>query len=242
MIRFALLHGAWHDASCWLPLVGELAGRGHEAVAVDLPSDRPGLGAGAYADAALAAVGPVEPPDRVVVVGHSLGGLTAPVVADRLGQDRVAALVLIGALVPRPGSSFDDQVRADPAVLVPGSGRGQRRHEDGTTWWPPEAAATALYRGVAAEASEQLVVDAVARLRPQAWTISHEVTPLVRWPAVPTVVVVCADDQMVDPGWLRANAREVPGADVVELAGGHFPMLTRPAELAAILERAAERG
>jgi hypothetical protein len=29
------------------------------------------------------------------------------------------------------------------------------------------------------------------------------------------------------------------GADVVDLAGGHFPMLTRPAELAEILARIA---
>jgi pimeloyl-ACP methyl ester carboxylesterase len=241
VIRFVLVHGAWHDASCWRHVVEELGHRGHDALAVDLPADRPGLGAVAYAEAVEAAVGSVGPSDRLVVVGHSLGGLTAPVVAQRLGPERVAALVLVGALVPRPGMSFDDQVRADPGIMARGFGRGQCRQDDGTTVWPPDAAATDLYRGVAAETSEQVVADAVGRLRAQAWTVSREVTPLAAWPAVPTVVLVCADDRVVEPGRSRTRARELPGTEIVELPGGHFPMLTRPAELAAILGRVAER-
>lgn len=74
MTRVVLVHGAWHDGSCWRSVVDELAGRGYEAVAVDLPSDRPELGADAYADAVQAALGPLGPSDRLVLVGHSLGG------------------------------------------------------------------------------------------------------------------------------------------------------------------------
>lgn len=231
--RIVLLHGAWHDGSSWRHLVPELEERGRRAVAVDLPAGA--LGAQRYTDAVLASLGTPDPDERVVLVGHSLGGLTAPVVAQRLGPQRVAALVLVAPLLPRPGVSFADVTRADPQVMAEGFGRGQQRHEDGTTSWPPAAARDGLYRGVAEESSPRVVADAVARLRPQAWTVRSEVTPLVAWPPVRTTVVVCTDDRVVDPDGVRRRARELPGADVVELPGGHFPMLTRPAELGGIL-------
>ncbi len=233
MTGVVLVHGAWHDARCWAPVVGELGRRGCAALAVDLPSDQPGLGCLDYAAAVEKAAEGL--PGPWVLVGHSLGGLTVPVVAQRLGSQRVGALVLVAALVPEPGRSFDDQVRADPGVMAEGFGRGQERHEDRTTSWPPDAARNGLYRGVAAESSPELVDAAVAGLRRQAWTIGRETTPLTSWPGVPTTVVVCADDRVVAPDRLRARARSLPGATVVELPGGHFPMLTRPGELAEVI-------
>ncbi|HVL84208.1 MAG TPA: alpha/beta hydrolase [Pseudonocardia sp.] len=252
MIRIALVHGAWHRASCWDAVARELAAAGHDVVTPELPSDRPGLGAEAYAGAVIAALGPLAGGTRVVLVGHSLGGLTVPVVAQRLGAAAVHALVLVAALVPRPGMSLEDQVRAEPAILAPGVRRGQQRHPDGTTSWPPEAAVAGLYRGVAEEltaraAAGRIVLDepatrvverAVAQLRPQAWDIGREITPLVEWPDVRTVAVVCSVDRVVGPVPARRRAAEL-GSDVVELPGGHFPMLVRPRELASVLMRVA---
>jgi pimeloyl-ACP methyl ester carboxylesterase len=234
--RIVLVHGAWHDGSCWDRVVDELAVLGHDGVAVDLPSARPGLGAAEYADVVAEAAGAATP---VVLVGHSLGGLTVPVAAQRLGEHRISALVLVAALLPRPGWASDDQLRADRTIMVHGFGRGQVRHADGTTSWPPTAAVAGLYRGVADESSPEVVDAAVARLRPQAWQVTAETTPLRTWPAVPTTVVICARDQVVDPASLRRRAADIPGARVVELAGGHFPMLTRPRELAEVLDGVA---
>ncbi|WP_141277833.1 alpha/beta fold hydrolase [Pseudonocardia hydrocarbonoxydans] len=229
--RAVLVHGAWHDGRCWAPVLAELAAAGHDAVAVDLPSHRPGAGTDDYVDAVVAAAGPAG---RVVLVGHSLGGLTVPVVAQRLGTERVAALVLVAALVPLPGTSWHARTRAEPGIMAEGFGRGQLRHDDGTTSWPVEAAVENLYAGVAEEASPAVVREAVGTLRPQDWTVTREVGPLSAWPAVRTVQVVCAADRVVDPRWGRTGA-VVPGAEVVEMAGGHFPMLTRPAELARLI-------
>ncbi|NMH99054.1 alpha/beta fold hydrolase [Pseudonocardia acidicola] len=239
MTGFVLVHGAWHDASCWAAVQAELAGRGYPVVGVDLPADRPGLGADAYADAVLAAADTLPDAKQLVLVGHSLGGLTVPVVAQRLGPERVRALVLVAALVPRPGMSYDDQRRADRSIMAPGFGAGQERHEDGTTSWPAAAAVSGLYRGVEKELPADAVDAAVGRLRRQAWQIGCEVTPLTAWPAVRTVSVVCTEDQVVDPGWSRRAAAGI-GADVVELPGGHFPMLTRPVELADVLVAAGD--
>jgi len=230
-----LVHGAWHDGSCWAPLTAELTSRGHDVRAVDLPCDRPGAGVREYAEVVLAATEHGRP---VVLAGHSLGGLTVPVAAQLLGPGRVAAVVLVAALVPRPGSSWQERVRAEPGIMAPGFGRGQLRHDDGSTSWPAEAAAAGLYAGVARESSPEAVAAAVATMRRQDWTITREVTPLTEWPTSRTVRVICADDRVVDAGWSRSSGA-VAGAEVVELPGGHFPMLTRPAELADVLADAA---
>jgi pimeloyl-ACP methyl ester carboxylesterase len=235
-----LVHGAWHDSSCWEPLRAELESRGLRTVAPDLPSDRPGIGAAEYTRAVVDAVdgNTADGNGPVMLVGHSLGGLTVPVAAQLFGPERVSALVLVAALLPGPGRSWNDQARADRTMMAPGFGAGAQRREDGTTAWTGEAAYAGLYRDVAEESSAELVRAAVAGLRPQAWAVGKEVTPLRAWPAVRTVSIVCAEDRVVSPAWSRRAAATL-GADVVELAGGHFPMLTRPVELAEILARIA---
>lgn len=230
-----LVHGAWHDGSCWAPVVAALGERGITARAVDLPSAQPGTGLAAYVEVVVAAAREVAGPGRrpVVLVGHSLGGLVVPVAAAELGE-QAAAVVLVGALVLRPGASWRDRMRAEPHAMVAGYDAGQVRNADRTTSIPPEAAVDGLYAGVAEEAAPAAVAAEVARMRPQDWTLTKDACPLEAWPAVRTVGVVCAADRVVDPAWVRAALDEV-GAEVVELPGGHFPMLTRPEELAAVI-------
>ena len=70
MLTFCLLHGDWHDGSCWQPLVGALRARGHEAVAPDMPYDDPDTGFEQRIEPALRALASVSGP--VLVVGHSV--------------------------------------------------------------------------------------------------------------------------------------------------------------------------
>lgn len=78
-------------------------------VAVDLPGrgSRPAeLAAVTLADCVQAVIDSADQAalDRFVLVGHSLGGVTATETA-WLHLDRVAQLVYIGALAPPPGAS-----------------------------------------------------------------------------------------------------------------------------------------
>ncbi|MFP5070673.1 alpha/beta fold hydrolase [Pseudonocardia nantongensis] len=237
--RVVLVHGAWHRGSSWGPVVTELERRGVPAVAPDLPVDRPGAGYDALLGPVLDAAGGAGP---VVLVGHSLGGLVAPVAAERLGPDRVRALAMVGALVPEPGRAYIERLRAEPGPMVPGYDAGVRRGEGRVTYWPDGAtAASGVYRGVAEELAalghddpDGAVAGAVAGLRPQDWSVLKEPSPLTTRPSGRTVSVVCTADAVVDPGVGRQAAAGI-GARLVELAGGHFPMLTRPAELAEVL-------
>ena len=79
-----------------MPLLREA---GHEAIAVDLPSDDETAGLPEYASLVTGAIGGR---DDVVLVAQSLGGFTAPLAAARRG---VCALVFVNAMIPVPGET-----------------------------------------------------------------------------------------------------------------------------------------
>ena len=228
MTTFGLVHGAYHGAWCWEPLTEVLAGRGHRVLTVDLPSEVPAASAAAYAAAAVAAF--VDAPDDLVVVGHSLAGLTIPLVA----QARpVGRLVYLCAMLPRIGRAQDDVMRDEPDMILTGPEGGVYMSPDGAVHWHPEAAARSFF----ADCPADVAAAAAARLRGQFWTITQEVTPLREWPNVPSTYVLGAADPIVNPDWSRRVVPQVLGVQPIEVAAGHSPFLSAPAALADALER-----
>jgi thioesterase domain-containing protein len=246
VITFGLVHGAWHGAWCWDLVVAELRRRGFGAVAVDLPCDDPDAGAEAYARAVLdglgadargdTALGDTDN-DGVVLVGHSLGGLTIPVVAQAFAERGrpVRAMVFVAALLPTVGASFDDGHADDRDRLMPGLGAGQIAHEDGSSVWQPQAAIALMYP----DAPPDLAEWAAARLRRQHWRVAQEVTPVRAWPRGAVTVIACGSDAVVNPDWVRRAARVRFGAEAVVLPGDHSPFAARPVELVDLLVAAA---
>jgi pimeloyl-ACP methyl ester carboxylesterase len=57
-------------------------------------------------------------------------------------------------------------------------------------------------------------------------------SPLRAWPHVPTRILICRNDRLFPPGFLRRVARERRGITPDEIDGGHTPALSRPHELA----------
>jgi hypothetical protein len=111
MATFGLVHGAGHAAWCWERLIPILEGLGHRAFAMDLPCEDPTAGPERYAEVVDRALLPAS---DLVLVGHSLAGLTVPLVAARRPVRR---LVFLCALVPEFKRSLADQVAADLALL-----------------------------------------------------------------------------------------------------------------------------
>jgi pimeloyl-ACP methyl ester carboxylesterase len=226
MATFALVHGAWHGGWCWDRLIPELQARGHRAVAVDLPTEDWSAGCAEYAAIVLDALRDAD--EDVVVVGHSLGGLTIPLIA---AARPVQRLVFLCALLPQPGCSLAAQPAEDPGAMQPDFGAAQIVHPDGSTSWPEDAAIEKFYHDCAPEDAHW----AAARLRRQTWKPTDQVTPLATWPPIPSTYILCTEDRAIVPAWSRQIARTRLGGEAVEFPGGHSPFLSRPAELAAIL-------
>jgi pimeloyl-ACP methyl ester carboxylesterase len=219
MAAFVFIHGAGDVGWYWHLVAKQLRARGHDTVAPDLPCDDDSAGLVEYADTVAAAVG-----DRtgVVVVAQSLGGFVAPLVCDRVP---VALLVLIAPMIPAPGEAPADYFAATRYADEP------RESYDDTV--------ALFYQDVPPE----LVAEARQRSRGQSEARMGEPSPPRAWPDVPTRVLICREDRLFPPRFLRRVARERLGIVPDEIDGGHTPALSRPRELADRLAAyAAEQG
>jgi pimeloyl-ACP methyl ester carboxylesterase len=206
---FVLIHGGGGSAWDWHLVVPALHERGHDAVAVDLPRANPAAGWWTYVDTVVRAVGDRR---RLVVVGHSLGAFTAPLVSARLP---VELFVLLAGMIPSPGELFSDWWRN---VGYDSSGDDDVFYHD----VPPELAAEAQRRE-GDEASRAL----------------NEPWPLDAWPDVPTKFVLCTEDRFFPADFLRRVVAERLHIIPDEIAASHCVALSRPKELAEILVRYA---
>lgn len=202
MSTFALVHGGGGSGWDWHLVAAELRDRGHDAVAVDLPSEDRLAGWREYADTVVHAVGNRR---DVVVVGHSLGGFTAPLVCARTPVD---LLVLVAAMIPSPGELFSD--------WWTNTGYEDSGHDD------------VFYHDVPPE----LAAEARRRERDEAAKALEEPWPLQSWPDTPTRYLLCRDDRMFPAEWARRHARERLGIEPDEIDGGHYVALARPRQLA----------
>lgn len=226
----ALVHGSYHGAWCWDRLMPELEALGHRVIAADLPISDPTYGASAYADAVIAAIASMPEP---MLVGHSMGGLVTPIVAARRPIRR---LVFLAAFLPVPGLSANDQ-RATEALapdVAPATAEWTDLGDD--VWMVgPNTAREVFYH----DAPPAVAAWAAARLRPQCYRVMSETTPLEAWPAIESRAIVCRDDRAINADWVRSASRTRLGVEAVEIDGAHSPFMTRPAELAAILDTLA---
>jgi pimeloyl-ACP methyl ester carboxylesterase len=223
----ALVHGSYHGAWCWDFLKPELERLGHRVVTVDLPISDPSLGAADYAKTVENAIRPLKMP---VLVGHSMAGLVIPIVA---ATRPVQKLVFLAAFLPSPGKSANQQRATEriDGLLPPKNAEWSDLGDD--VWMIGPNTATELFFHDAPAAVARW---ATQRLRPQSYRVLSESTPLDAWPDVESASIVCRNDRAINPEWVRASARERLGVDAIELPGSHSPFLTRPDELARILD------
>jgi pimeloyl-ACP methyl ester carboxylesterase len=222
---FALLHGAWHDSSCWDLLIPALAERGHDAIAPELPLDDPHA---TYAERARPAVEALAHlTGEAIVVGHSMSSAYAPLVAAE--RDGALLVHLCPSLAPFAAPA-EAPTRFRPTLEFPPT------RSDGTTVWDPEVARASIYARLPDDMARRLS----ERLRPMAPPADD--FPLPGHPDVPTVLVYATDDEFFEPAWERFMARELLHVEPIELAGGHFPMIEDPEGLAALLASLAEGG
>ena len=188
MRTYALIHGGGGSAWEWHLLEAELHALGHRSVALDLSTDHSAT-LSDYADAVMEALGDS---DDVVVVAHSFGAFTAPLVADRRA---VSGLVLVAGMAPSPGEP--------PADWWTNTGFGEAvRHQaisDGGLTGSDDPF-VCYYHDVPRTIAEQ----ALERERAHPSTTAYEEPwPLNSWPDVPTRFVVCTEDRLFPAEFLR---------------------------------------
>lgn len=221
MALFCLVHGSTQSPAGWDLLVPELQKLGHDTVRPDLPTGEPEASATHYAEV-IAQVIPENSKDTIVVA-HSASGLFLPLVPERRALKRT---VFLAAVIPQIGVSLMQQFRLSPDMMnLDWIGKDPIRDTQVAMHFlfhdcSPEIASWALKTRRLMYAHQAMV----------------EVCPLEHWPAVPASYIVCADDRTVRAEWCRRAARERLGVEAIQLPGGHCPQVSRPRELARILD------
>jgi pimeloyl-ACP methyl ester carboxylesterase len=219
---FVLIHGAGDSGWYWHLVEHELRALGHDPLAFDLPVERsPTISE--CADSVVQAAGVQTAP--VAVVAQSFGSFVAPLVVERL-PTRV--LVLVAGMVPAPGEPPD-------------------------LWWENTGYATAVRQQATIDGGltgnddpfvsffhdvpRPLAEEAMRRERADGMIVGlDEPWPLDAWPAVPTRFVLCTEDRFFPPDFTRRVVAERLGIEPDEIEAGHCVALSRPAELAVMLD------
>jgi pimeloyl-ACP methyl ester carboxylesterase len=223
MATYALVPGGGGDPWEWHRLTPELKARGHEAIAVRLPTENETAGWSEYAEAVVEALG-----DRgeVAVVAASMGGFTAPIVCARR---QVELLVLLNAMIPMPGETFTTWWSNT------GSGPARREYHASIGLAPEDADddAVTYYHDLPVEVRTEAMT---RRWQGQSTTPLDEPWPLEAWPDVPTRLLAGRYDRMFPFEFQSRIARQRLGLEVDEIDGGHMVAMSNPVELADRLE------
>jgi pimeloyl-ACP methyl ester carboxylesterase len=229
-----LVHGGAHAADCWDLTVAELACQEPKlrVIAVDLPGrgrNPADLSRVTVADWVDSVVTEVEDGllGDVVVVGHSLGGLTVPGVVAKLGT-RVREMILATAFIPPQGSSVVDTLGGP---LAPLARVGARISQFAAM--PRAAARFAFWNGMSREQRRF----ALSRLYPDSARVITECVDRSNLPAeVPRTWIMTLRDRALSPRQQRRCIDSLGGVDtLVCIDTCHDLMYSEPRQLAAIL-------
>jgi pimeloyl-ACP methyl ester carboxylesterase len=230
MTTFGLVAGGGHNAWCWDRVVPELEQRGHQVVAVDLPTGQAGAGLTEFSAAVVDALAGVT--GDIVLVGHSLAGRYLPLAAGQIPGSR---MIFLCALIAEEATA-DAPAGVDPGGPPPGGGRGLI-DDQGRLYFTPEVAAAAFY----SDCDEETTSWAVAHLSPQGLKVIREPLPQGSWPAgVRAAYILCKEDAVIAPERAREMALNRVGVEPIELPGGHSPFLSQTIALVDALEHLAE--
>lgn len=230
MANFVLVHGSGQNSGCWSRVSSTLRARGHQVAAPELPKQAPEWGLEDYAAAIAESI---TQPDSVVV-GHSFSGVFLPLVP---GIRDCAVLVFLAAVIPEPGKSVRDQFAEDLSMF------SSAWIEAGARWFDKSQEESLAREFLFHDCDEATL----------SWALStvdfidtrHLVTepaPFATWPGVPAASIVAINDRTLSADWGRRISRRVLRTEAHEVRAGHCPHVSRPAEIADVLEQLAARG
>lgn len=227
MTNFVLVHGGSHGAWCWDRLLPYL--RSDPRVASVLAIDLPGHGANrgtrpldaiTLADYVDDVAREIDSRDlrQVVLVGHSLAGITIPRAAARV-PDRMQRLIYLSTSNPPAGQSIADLMQHPLSPLSRGVDFKRmfgNDLDDETTAW--------LH----------------TRLEPEPPGPIVEAVPAVTLPpGLQSTYILLERDEALPPAFQREQAQHANVDEVVPFDAGHSAFLSRPRELAELFLRYA---
>lgn len=239
-MMFVLIHGGWHDGSCWDETISHLVAAGHRAHAPTMAGHGSEAGKPVNNAACVASVTDYIVERNLndfVLVGHSIAGVVIPKVAELI-PERVQRLVFQNAFVLRDGESVYD--------LMPPALQQRMVEERGDL---PSAEISldfeTFHQVFINDADEATARAAHARLAPMTASLQFEKIEMRAFYEldIPTSFINFTDDvtmQAADWRWHPDMSGRLKNPRVIERPGSHEVCFSNPRVLAeALIEAAA---
>lgn len=220
-IGYVFINGAGLNASIWSDVVAKLDAptlcvdypeRGSPKASVDLAFDD-------YINAALRQIEAFTP-DKIVLVGHSIGGVVMMRLSELLAS-RVVGVAAISAAIPQPGGSFLSCLPQPKRFVI-----GTVMRLLGTNV-PPSA----IRKGICSDLSDAQAQKIIEQFTPESRALyTTPVTYTKR--DMPALYVISTEDKELAPAVQRQMATRL-GGKTVEIAGGHLSMVSHADEVAS---------
>jgi pimeloyl-ACP methyl ester carboxylesterase len=228
-----LIPGFWLVASSWDPVVPALEAKGHRVHALTLPgkesrdADRAGIGLRDHIDAVVAVLDRLDSP--AVLVGHSGGGAIAHGATDAR-PDKVRRVVYVDSGPLGSGGVINDELPVEgDEIPLP-------------DW---EVFEDEDLRDLTDELRERF--RSIAIPEPKGVAFDQQQLSDPRRYDVPVTVICCEfpsemlREFMAADHPYTAELKAIREKDLLDLPTGHWPQLTRPADLAQVLAEVVER-
>ena len=222
--NIVLVHGAWADGSSWSAVIENLQAQGHHVTAPQFPLT-------ALADDVARLRHVLDLQDGpTVVAGHSYGGQ----VMTALGTEapHVVGLVYIAAFGLDEGESLGGLLSQGPPTPAL---EHQFVDNEGFVWLTEDAFVNHFESGVDPIKAKVMY----ATQQPLAGSALSDEMEVPAWKSLPSWYMVAQDDQALAPDAQRMFANRM-GATTAEVRSGHLAMVSHPAEVATLIETAAE--
>jgi len=215
------VHGAFHGPWCWEKVVACLEALGTPSVSLELyrgslENDI------AHVQAQVDRLGAEG--ERVVLVGHSMGGIAISGVDPKT----VAHLVYVAALLQGRGMP-------SPIDGVVPNFNESLHFEDGVMTIDPKHAEALFYH----DCSVEDVKWAIPQLRPYRVYAGDDDDSNPSWRQIPSTYLVCTEDRSISVDYQRKAAALVAYSE--EFSASHSPMIPVPALVVEALQRVIAR-
>jgi pimeloyl-ACP methyl ester carboxylesterase len=218
--NIVLVHGAFADGSGWMA-VAEILRRDGFKVGVAQPPETSLEDDVAATNRTIDSMG-----GPVVLVGHSYGGI---IITTAGNNEHVKTLVYVAAFQPDKGESLGSLAASKPPAAA-----GPKPSPDGFLYLDQGTFHADFCADVPAPLAEFMAQSQVG-LGVKA---AGAPTDTPAWKSKPSFAIVATKDRAINPDLERSMYKR-SGATVTELASSHVVYISHPAEVAAVIEKAA---
>ncbi|CAM6097112.1 unnamed protein product [Calypogeia fissa] len=253
--HFVLVHGAGHGAWCWVKMEASLKKAGHRVTAVDLASAGNNTQSADDITSLKEYTQPLEdlfasfPEDeKVILVGHSLGGCSITLISE-LFPTKISAAVYLAAFMPGYGVDFNELKATNPEFLPSSEDPDKQiicyfKVEGGpitSMEFPVEILKNALYNKCSKEDIDYALplmkkFPSLVPLLPAIRALTKE-----RYGTIPRIQVTGMQDYAITPESQHIMAALTPPHEIHEMDGDHSLMFSAVDDVTKILLDAAAK-